>query len=564
MINHEIMGSFNNQAAGTVSFDRSTKKLYSANAEKNAIDYWNYSNIYKPAYLGTINPSNFINEVSSVDANFGAVAVAGYSDKYSPGRVLIYNENGQLQTQVIVGPKPVMLSFDRINSKLLVACEGEPTDDYSNDPRGMVAIIDINSTAAAITQSDVTLIDFTKLDTTSFDPTIRIFGNNGQQSPSRDIEPQHISITSNGAKAFVSLQENNALAIIDLSTNSLDTVVGLGYKDFGQSGLDASDVAAGINIRTYNHLLGMYQPDGLAALDQNGMTYLLSANQGKPRDYSAYSEAVRVNAIPLDAQDFGNTFALQRDSVLGRLFVSNTMGLGNDVLYDSLFTFGGRSFSIWNDAGQLLWDSGDEFEQVLATAYPQNFNSSAIDNNTFKSQSDNQGPQPNCVATGEIDGSTYAFIGLEKMGGMMIYDISDINNPSFVQYELFRDFSSPANDQNKNDLGIGHIEFIDVFGSPENIPMVITSNEVSGTISTYIVGSQVSNPEYKLPEAEFYPNPSTGIFNSPYYGNFEVYDSKGRLVKKVTDRNTIDLSDQPAGYFLIKNEQGQALRVIKK
>lgn len=564
MIKREIAGPFNSKATSRVDFDRQTQYLYSTDVGNNQVEYWDYQRINKPAYQGSFKLDTYFSTISDIDANMGSVAVAGYSSEQSAGRVVIFDANGQYQTQVIVGALPREVRFDRINSKLLVSCAGAPNDDYSIDPQGSFAIININSTANNITQADVQLLDFTLLDTTQFDPGIRIFGNNGQQLASQDVEPAGFSISDNGGKAYLSLQKNNAMAVIDIPSASLDTIVALGYKDYGQSALDASDVKPSIDIRSYTNLFGMYQPDGMAFLAQNGQQYVLTANEGSARRTTGFNEVERVSRVPLDAQDFGNTFMLQRDTALGRLEVTTTMGNGNDVLFDSLFTFGGRSFSIRDAQGALIWDSGDEFEQALATAFPQNFNSSEADNNSYKTQSDELGPRPELITVAEIDGVSYALISLAEMGGIMIYDISDAAQPVFVQYEILRDFSTPASDQQNNDLGISDIEFIDAFASPASIPMIVLSHELTGTITTYIVGSQVSNEEFPMPTMEFYPNPSTGIFNAPYPGDFSVFDSQGRLVKEFVDVSKIDLQDQPKGFYLIKDEHGQSLRVIKK
>ena len=93
--------------------------------------------------------------------------------------------------------------------------------------------------------------------------------------------------------------------------------------------------------------------------------------------------------------------------------------------YEALFTLGGRSFSIWSGRRH----AGLRQRQPTSSAsrpppYPANFNASN-DNNTFDDRSDNKGPEPEGITVGEIDGRTYAFIGLERIGGIMMYDVTD-------------------------------------------------------------------------------------------------------------------------------------------
>lgn len=39
----------------------------------------------------------------------------------------------------------------------------------------------------------------------------------------------------------------------------------------------------------------------------------------------------------------------------------------------------------------------------------------------------------------ELDGRVYAFTGLVRIGGIMLYDVTDPANPEFVQYLNTRD-----------------------------------------------------------------------------------------------------------------------------
>ena len=559
-------GIFNNGGAKSVAFDKNNNYVYSINNSLNRVEVYDYTNTSKPRFIRNIDVSSAISTITGVDVYLRQVAIVGYNNAQSSGKLLFYDEKGAPAGQFPTGSYPKMVTFSPNGTWVLVANEGKPSDDYTADPIGLVSILNISNGTTNTPPSAVQFVDFQELDSTAYDSLIRVFGNNGQQLPSQDLEPESISIDPGSTKAFVSLQENNAIAIIDIPTATLDTVIGLGYKDFSTIGLDASDARTDINIRTYDRLFGMYQPGGIASYSVGGNTYIATANEGEARDYTSYSELAKITDYIFDPSVFPNISYLYQDSILGNLELTNTLGNNNNDLYqDSLFCFGGRSFSIWDDNGQLVWDSGDQFEQITAQMFPNEFNSDFDDNSSKKSRSDNRGPEPKAIVIGEVDGTPYAFITLERMGGVMIYDISDPTNPQFELYELNRDFSKPANDADAGDLGPSSLEFVPAIVSPTGFPMLLVGNEVSGTVTAYHMGVGIGlKEEYKIERESVYPNPSNGIFNTTYEGDYKVYNLNGKLVKSISNHTIIDLSDQPTGIYIIKNSEGQAIKAVKK
>ncbi len=562
---------FDDGGAEIVAYDTRSERFFSTNGSTVSLDIIDASDIMngKISYRGRVDLSSYIVGIQSVAASNGLIAVAGLnSTAQSFGKVVFLDTNGNYLTQIPVGYLPDMLTFYASGGKLIVANEGEPADDYSFDPIGSVSIINIPGNISSLSLADVTEINFTKLDTTAYDPNIRIFGNNGMQLPSQDLEPEYIAINSTQTKAYVGLQENNAVAIIDLVTNSLDTVVGLGYKDLNApgNGIDASNVANNINIRNYERLFGMYQPDAITAFNHAGTEYFISANEGDARDYSGYSEEIRIKDIIINTFKFSDIVPFYSDSLAGRLNITTSMGDNDqDGLYDSLFCYGARSFSVWDENAQLVWDSGNEFEQIIAQAHPNNFNSNNDDNSSRKSRSDDKGPEPEAIAYGVVDGTPYAFIGLERMGGIMVYDMSDPTNPTFVQYELNRDFSKPATDPDAGDLGPEGIIFVPANQSPNGIALLAVANEVSGTVSIYQLGAGISVPEANLnTQIDVYPNPSTGVFKFSEPLEFSVYDTQGNVITTGNDANSLDLSEAPTGMYLVKDNMGNTIRLLKK
>jgi hypothetical protein len=252
----------------------------------------------------------------------------------------------------------------------------------------------------------------------------------------------------------------------------------------------------------------MYQPDGIASFTIGDQTFLITANEGASRDEDAFNEEARVKDLLLGGPIFAqfNDTDLQDDDRLGRLQVTTEFPSdqrGNNGAYHELYAFGTRSFTIWSSGVDeefgLVFDSGDDFEQITAAQLGNNFN--ANDANDFDdgvpdnldSRSDNKGPEPETVVVGEINGRTYAFVGMERVGGIMIYDVTDPSAPVFQSYMNRRDFTEPnTTDEEETmtnelvgDLAVEGMVFIDAGDSPTGNPLLVTANEVSGTTSIF-------------------------------------------------------------------------------
>lgn len=253
-------------------------------------------------------------------------------------------------------------------------------------------------------------------------------------------------------------------------------------------GLDASDRDSAINIRNWP-VFGMYQPDTIATYSARGRSYFVTANEGDARaDWPGLNEEVRIgnSAVVLDPLAFPNASTLKNNANLGRLNITNQLGdVDGDGDYDALYTLGGRSFSIWSTDGAQVFDSDADLERITAAAHPANFNASN-DNNNFDDRSDNKGPEPEGLAVGNVGGRDYAFIGLERTGGIAAYDITTPTAPVFVDYVNNRDFSvSDITSPDIGDLGPEGVLFIPAHESPNFRPLLVVTNEISGTVTTY-------------------------------------------------------------------------------
>jgi 2',3'-cyclic-nucleotide 2'-phosphodiesterase (5'-nucleotidase family) len=414
----------------------------------------------------------------------GIVAVAyeiknSTTNAHQRGKVSFFNAaNGSFLNAVEVGFLPDMLTFSPDGTKVLVANEGEPNSynqANSFDPEGSVSIINLANGAANATVQEASFTNFNNQITQLKAAGVRIYGPNA--SVAQDLEPEYITFSGDGTKAIVTLQEANALAIVDIATATVTDIKPLGLKNHNLpgNGLDASDQDGGINIKNWP-IFGMYQPDAIATFSANGQTYYITANEGDSRNYTGFNEEVRVgsSSYVLDPTVFPNPNAttLKQTANLGRLQLTNATGdLDGDGDIDQIQALGARSFSIWNANGTLVFDSGDQLEQITAKLNPTGFNSDGLPA-TFDTRSDNKGPEPEGVTIGVINGRTYAFIGLERVGDVIVYDVTNPTQPKFIQY-----FNDAA------DIAPEGLTFVTAADSPTGNPLVITASEVSKTVA---------------------------------------------------------------------------------
>lgn len=591
-------GQFAVSAAEIPAFDAQSRRAFVVNAQSGTLDILDLSDPAHPRHIGVIDASTIASgaTVNSVAVQGGIVALAVEAAvKTDPGYVGFYRAaDSSYISHVQVGALPDMLTFTPDGNKVLVANEGEPSNDYQIDPEGSISIIDVSTIESPVLRT----ADFRGFDTqkqTLIDKGIRIYGPDQTQalaagstgvyrttSVAQDLEPEYIAVSDDGKFAWASLQENNALAKIDIDNAKVVALFPLGYKDHGQpdNGMDVydEDKTKTIDIRPRPGVYGMYLPDAISAYSVGGKTYLLTANEGDSRawgeDNAAYfgQAADAKNSVPavigdpalgfveelrvkhlvhkdgfsrrlgddmpahliamadgalLDPSVFAYCGAqlgnkpgdCREDKELGRLKISWTQGYklnadgspkyfdksGNEnpagrwLMYDKLYAYGARSFSIWDEHGTLVWDAGDQFERFLASGdcrlraardlpCADFFNSQHEKGNTLKDRSDDKGPEPEGVEIGRIGEKTFAFIGLERMGGVLVYDVTDPHAPVFQDYLNTRE--NWVDDPKLNlaaagDLGPEGLKFVPAKDAPGGKPLLIVGFEVSGTTAVY-------------------------------------------------------------------------------
>lgn len=492
-------GIYNNAGSEIVAHDPATQRLFVIAGGVARMDVVSIASPAAPTLLFSVpfGPLNAIPNHVAVRNGVVAVACENAANKQAPGSVVFLDANGVLLNQLTAGALPDMCTFTPDGTKLLVANEGEPNSSYSSDPEGSVTVIDLTPGVAALTPANVSTIGFADFNVggpraAELPAGVRIYGPGA--TVAQDLEPEFIAVHSGSTRAFVTLQEANAIAELDLTTNSVVRIRALGYQDHSLLGkrLDPSDRDNAIVIGNWP-VKGMYQPDGIATYDWLGDTYLVTANEGDAREYSAITEEVRVSTLNLDPTVFPNAATLKLLPNLGRLTVTNRLGdIDGDLDFDALHPLGGRSFSIWNaSTGAQVYDSGEFFETHTAGQYPLNFNASNT-NNTRDDRSDNKGPEPEGVVVASIGGRTYAFIGLERIGGVMVFDVSSPLAPLFVQYVNERDFAFAPNLAAALDNGPEGLLVIPASDSPNGAPLLVVGNEISGTTTLYRIDLPVS------------------------------------------------------------------------
>jgi hypothetical protein len=500
-LNLTLLTSFSNGTAGTnsaeiVAFDADVDRLYIANSIAAKLDIVNFSNPAAPVLISSISTTPYGN-INSVVAHDSIVALA--IENINPqlnGSVVFLDYNGNFLNQVTVGAMPDMITFNKNYTKILTANEGEPNSAYTVDPEGSVSVVDLTPGIANLTNANVTTIGLTAYngqEATLIAQGIRVFSTSA--TVAQDLEPEYITISDDNTKAYVGIQEANALLTIDLTNNTIISLAALGYSPYGtgsNNALDASDQSGAILITGDLPIKGAYMPDALSFGTIGGQGYIFTANEGDSREFGTVVDANRINSTTfanLDPIAFPDASILKNSKFLGRLSALKYSGdTDGDGDYDELHVMSGRSFSIRNaTTGALVYDSKDLIEQIIANhpTFAAIFNASnSTGTPSLKNRSDDKGPEVEGIYFQTINGKPYVFLALERIGGVMVFNVENPLSPVFVAYRNNRSttLSGP-------DLGAEGIVTIPAAISPNGNDIVILANEVSSTLSIYQVNT---------------------------------------------------------------------------
>jgi hypothetical protein len=513
--------------AEITAYDAKSFRMFVTNGATNQIDIVDIKNPKKPVLFGRINlAKSGVVGIQSVAVKDGIVAIAAVmsTNKAEAGRVFLADVNGKLVpsalTGIAVGSLPDSIHFSPNGQYVITANEGEPTSycltngtlPTTTDPNGSISIIDISKKKLTATTLDFSAFNIRK-DALTYTGA-RVFGPNA--TVAQDLEPEFITISNDSNYAWVTLQENNAIATIDLTTKTIIAVNGLGFKNFSNfniGGIDASDKDNAINITSRN-VYGMYQPDGIAQMTIGETTYLITANEGDAREYACLMGG--TDAATLEAEDvrFGKNAAstvdatLKTDAVAGRLKVTpftpaSVTGapITAKTTVSDAYSYGARSFSVWKATTlegvftmDQVYDSGSSIEQRVAALAPTRFNADWNTTtgliNAVDARSASKGPEPEGLGIGTAYGRMWMVVGLERDGGLMLYDMTNPTRPEFKSYINTSDAAGNMLQSTKKKAAAGDISpegilIISPKDSPTGKALVLASYELSGTVGIY-------------------------------------------------------------------------------
>ncbi|MFO1433782.1 MAG: choice-of-anchor I family protein [Candidatus Competibacteraceae bacterium] len=541
-------GYFNSKGSEIVAYDPATKRLFVVNMaasvadRSSALDVIDIQDPLAPVRLFSIGLCDDLFGgkpiPTSVAVHAGLVALAVQPPESSdppPSKILFYN--AAMGTPSVQCPEPLqtlevgygadMIIFTPDGTRLLVA-------NAADSPYlpGSVSIINL---AAGWEHATVTDLNFNGVQIPS---NVRIPPAPTTPAPpdwaARMLKPEYVAVSPDSLTAWVTLEVNNAMAVVDINSPKITDILPLGYKNYSaptegnKNKLDPSDRDGGIHINNWP-VFGMYQPDAIVAYQPGNQTYLVTANEGGYFKFpNGTDERIRVGSLPLAS----NLLPYKANDKLGRLRVSSLQGDTNgDGKFEELYAFGARSFSIWSGNGQLVFDSAADFEEITAKTLVVGGNKyfNADDNdNDLDSKSDDQGPESDGVHIGKINGHYYAFPVLVRPGGIMVYDITDPQQPLFQQYINNRNFTiHPRNTCGANgtqesdacvhvgDLGPEGVLFIAAQDSPIEKPLLVVANQTSSSTTLYQINQcapEVTSSQVSITRGGFRYNRATKRF----------------------------------------------------
>lgn len=520
-------------SAEIVQYHADTQTIYATNGETNAIAVIAADTVSTTAMSDPINTTNLtvsnitlpadidgvtLGSLTSIAISGDLMAVAVPADvKTDNGYVLFYNgldtSAPVFLDSVVVGALPDMVTFTPDGGKVLVANEGEPSDDYTIDPEGSISVINI--LASGEPEETATSVSFTGFNGSQDDlvaqgmmfpnPSGRtIKGVDIATTVAQDLEPEYITATND--VAYVSLQENNGLAILDLEELTVE-IIGLGVKSWADLNIDIQEDGS-VSFGQYDGLYGVYQPDTIANYSWKDATFIVTANEGDAREYFfdsadeatclsegglefdeddgclAFIDEVKVEDLTAEANS--ELADLQANGEADDLRVTNAMGdADGNGEYDAAYAYGSRSFTIWDQNGLAVYDSGDDFERITASVHGASFNN-GDDANEGDSRSENKGPEPEALTVGVIGDRTYAFVGTERMGGIFVYDVTNPYDVQFADYIINRDLTEGLEATDViGDLAPESLVFVSADDSASGVPLLLVGNEVSGTVTVW-------------------------------------------------------------------------------
>jgi len=390
--------------------------------------------------------------VSSVAADplgrgFGVATIIPKDNTTVLGKVAFFDvHTGAVLRVVEVGFHPDAVRFTPDGRRLIVANEGEYVAGAAQAP-GSISIVNLTgfnaSTDLQLRAPLAATVDFRD----GLAPGVTLdglrFNVAGLSAADRylHVEPE-FSVATN-ERAYVTLQENNAIAVVELEGGGaprISAIFPLGTITQRIDGSDRDPTNGGLAAININDVVpGLPMPDTLATFVVGGRRLLATANEGDARpddgDVARAGAANVVDTVADGAGDLAFAGSLSDSAGIGRLTISRVDGnLDSDSLIEVPTMMGTRSFTLWDDTGRRVFDSGSMIEEFVRANAPLTFNMNNGTTTAIDTRSDDKGPEPEALAYGQIDGRHYVFLGAERQNGIFQFDITDLSRVSIVGY----------------------------------------------------------------------------------------------------------------------------------
>jgi len=427
--------------------------------------------------------------------SLSAVLVLGGSSvvasEVKSGKVLLYTTSGNYVDSAVVGNLPDMVKFTHDGTQLITANEGEPISE-SIDPEGSISIITLNVNK---TVKEVTTLGFENV---QIGEGVRIQPG---KTVAQDLEPEYVALSKDSKNAWVTLQENNAIAYVDIKNKKITAVKSLGEVEWKDTLVDIADDGEANVVQAPKNIFSLYMPDTIQSYKVKGKDYFVTANEGDDREYDWYEDYEKASKLSLSDE----LEASIGDSDSKKIRVLKDLGKNENGVYEKLYMAGTRSFTIRDGKGNIVFDSGSAFEEKLALAYADVFNTRVDDTDDqddiaeliedgiayemignkayfwegIDARSLKKGAEPEALSLATIGNKTFAYIGMEKQGGFMVYDITNPAKAKMVEY--FNDIDYTALPSDSGDLAPeGSVTF-----KQNGQNYLAVANELSSTLSIY-------------------------------------------------------------------------------
>eukprot|EP00930_Biecheleria_cincta_P102844 TRINITY_DN94678_c0_g1_i1.p1 TRINITY_DN94678_c0_g1~~TRINITY_DN94678_c0_g1_i1.p1 ORF type:complete len:705 (+),score=111.61 TRINITY_DN94678_c0_g1_i1:77-2191(+) len=364
-------------------------------------------------------------DIEVCSSNGWLLFATGAADTVSDGKLFAYSTVKRVDPkaplklkEVTVGPLPDMILPNHDCSKVAVGNEGEGKiiNGALVDPEGSAMIVTgIDGTPTVHKISFSSLGTDAQLiakgvhlplplkameywdDNSDVADDLDFSSVRNSYNSAMNLEPEYLGWSADGKKLFVSLQENSAVVTVDVpetGSPSVSRIDAYGMKDWSSTGgSQGIDVVKDdkCELKHYDGMFSMRNPDSIQVVSVDGETYILTANEGDDKEYGDYAEKVKANDLlsttdgsakmkgMKSSADIAAAFLAQQKAGADKKLRLSVGSMAVDYsdastpVINKLVLFGGRSISIFKATSsrlELTWDSGSQIEKEGCASYP--------------------------------------------------------------------------------------------------------------------------------------------------------------------------------------------------